>query len=178
MEKPYCSLDNLILGPDSRGRIGKSVKESVSLADAAGLPPAYEPAFSRLNTFRDEQSKSRDELLRLRREARAEKAERDNATLEFHRKVFDLLAEGGQPAHFIMRKAIEMIQLWEDKGLNGMYSPIWKQLLEGSQGSARDFILSDNESGWPLALRSASPFTHIGANPEDEWDREGGAVRK
>lgn len=178
MEKRHCSLENLLLGSDSLDRISKSVKESVSLADAAGLPPAYEPAFSKLNAFRDEQSKSRDELLRLRREARAEKAERDNATLEFHRKVFDLLAEDGQPAYFIMRKAMEMIQLWENKGLNGMYSPIWKQLLEGSPVSARDFILSDNESGWPLALRSASPFTHIVAYPEDEWDREGEAAKK
>jgi len=167
------AFEDFLLNPESRKRVHKTVREAVNRADAAGLPPAYEPAFSKLKEFRAEQKKSREELLELRRQARIEKANKDQVNLEFHRKVFDLLEEGGQAAGFIMRKALEMIEMWDQKGLNSMYSPMWKQLLDGSPAAARDFVLSDAANGWPLGLRSSSPFTHLIAFPGDEWD--GGA---
>lgn len=171
METPKKNPKNLIFSPKFMEGVDKAINDAVARADAVGLPPAYEPAFSKLKEFRAEQKKSREELLELRRQARAEKAQKDHATLEFHRKVFNLLEEGGQPAGFIMRKAREMMEMWKSKGLNSMYGPIWKQLLDGSPAAARDFILSDSESGWPLGLRSSSPFLHIAAYSDDEWDQ-------
>lgn len=169
MEVPKKKMQKLIFSDEFMQGVGKAIENAVAESDAAGLAPAYEPAFTKLREFRVDQKKSRDELIELRREARAEKAKKDHATLEFHRKVFDLLEEGGQPADFIMRKAQEMIELWENRGLNGMYGPMWRQLLNGSPMAARNFILSDDNSGWPLGLRSSSPFTHIAAYPDDEW---------
>lgn len=164
------SLQAFIFSTEFEDGINRAVREAVEQSDAAGLAPAYEPAFSKLKEFRSEQKKSRDALLELCRQGLAEKAGRDQATLEFHGKVFDLLEEGGQPAGFIMRKAREIIEMWESKGLNNKYGPMWKQLLDGSPTAARDFILSDNASGWPLNLRSGSPFTHLAVYPEDRWD--------
>lgn len=169
MEPPKKDLHDLLFDAKFLDGASKAIELAVARADAAGLPPAYEPARTKLLEFRVAQKSSREELLELRRLARAEKAENDKATLEFHRKVFDLLDEGGQPAKFLILKAREMIALWEAKGMNCMYGPMWKQLFDGSPAEARNFVLSDSETGWPLGLRSCSPFSHIASYPDDEW---------
>lgn len=168
-EPPKKDLHDLLFDAKFLDGASKAIELAVARADAAGLPPAYEPARTKLQEFRIAQKSSREELLELRRCARAEKAENDKATLEFHRKVFDLLNEGGQPAKFLLFKAREMIALWEAKGLNSMYGPLWKQLLDGSLAAARKLVLSESKTGWPLGLRSCSPFSHIASYPADEW---------
>lgn len=172
MEAPKKNLQNLIFSPEFMEATSRAIEKAVAESDAAGLPPAYEPAFTKLREFRADQKKSREELIEMRRQGLTEKALKDPATLEFHRKVFDLLEEGGQPAGFIMRKARDMIQRWESNGVNSKYGPMWKQLLEKSPPEARDFVLSTDEDMRLLGLRSSSPFTHIAIYPEDEWGRE------
>ena len=164
------SLQAFIFSPEFEEGIDKAIREAVEQSEAAGLPPAYEPAFSKLKEFRVAQKNAREELLELCREEPTSKAEKDGASLEFHRMVFDLLEEGGQPARFILHKAREMTKVWESKGLNSKYGPMWKQLLDGSPTVARRSILSDEASGWPRDLRSCSPFTHLVVYPEDRWD--------
>ncbi len=88
MEVPKKNMQKLIFSDEFMEGVGKAIEDAVAESDAAGLPPAYEPAFTKLREFRVDQKKSRDELIELRREARAEKAKKDHATLEFHRKVF------------------------------------------------------------------------------------------
>jgi hypothetical protein len=170
METPKKNPKNLIFSPKFMEGMEKAVNDAVTQADAAGHPPTYEPAFSKLKEFRAKQKKSREEMLELRRQALADKPQKDHATFEFHRKVFDLLEEGDQPAAFIMRKAREVIQMWESKGLNPKYGPIWRQLLDESPTTARDFIVSDSKSEWPRELRLSSPFAHIAAHSDDEWN--------
>lgn len=169
MESPKRDLEVLMFGAEFTDGVRQAVKEAVAKADAAGLVPAYRPAISKFDECRGTHKESREELLELRRQARAEKEERDRKNLVFHRKVFELLDEGGQPAEFIMHKANEMIQLWEHTGLNTTYGPMWKQLLDGEPTAARTFILSDNCGGWALALRSCSPFAHLAAYADDDW---------
>ena len=43
---PTVSLDSLLLGPQARAAASDAVRQAVAKADAAGLPPAYEPDFS------------------------------------------------------------------------------------------------------------------------------------
>jgi len=175
MESPKKNLQNLIFSPEFMEAVSRAIENAVAESDAAGLPPAYEPAFTKLKEFRDDQKKSREELIELCRYALPERKKKDHVTLEFHLKVFDLLEEGGQPAVFIMRKAREMIQIWESKGLNSKYGPKWKQLLDESPASARDFILSVDQDIVPVGFQSSSPFVHIAVYPGDEWE-EGESV--
>ena len=171
MEESKRSLQNFIFSDEFMEGIDKAIKEAVDKAEASGLPPAYEPAFSKLKEFRSEQKKSREELVELRRNPGAENTDRDQATIEFHHKVFELLEEGGQPAGFIMRKAREITEMWEHRGLNNVYGPMWKQLLEETPTTARDFVLSNSPDRSSLGLRVSSPFTHIAVYPGDEWEQ-------
>ncbi|WP_322402908.1 hypothetical protein [Massilia luteola] len=161
MEAPKKNLQKLIFSSEFMDGVSRAIEKAVAEADAAGLPPAYEPAFSKLKEFRGYQKKSREELIELRRQARARELKKDHATLEFHRKVFDLLEEGGQPAGFITRKAREMIQMWESKGLNSKYGPQWKQLL----GRCTRFCVNESlfksaarglQTGWRSGLAQLS----------------------
>lgn len=169
MESQKRDLEDLMFGAEFTDGVRQAIEEAVAKADAMGLVPAYKPAISKLDECRGTHKESREELLELRRQARIEKEERDRKNFAFHRKVFELLDEGGQPADFIMRKANEMIQLWEHWGLNTTYGPMWKQLLDGEPTAARTFILSDNSGGWALALRSCSPFAHLASYADDDW---------
>lgn len=170
MQASKKNLQKLIFSPEFMDGVSRAIEKAVAEADAAGLPPAYEPAFSKLREFRGYQKKSREELIGLRCDARARELQKDHATLEFHRKVFDLLEEGSQPAGFITRKAREMIQMWESKGLNSKYGPQWKQLLDESPATARRFILSTDKDVVSIRFHSSSPFLHIAAYSEDEWE--------
>lgn len=115
------------------------------------MVPAFEPYVSLTKHL------SKDELLELRRQARAEKAGRDRENLEFHREVVELLFAGGQVNQDIKRKALEMIQKWEDRQLCiPRYNHTWREWLDMPPEFAKRAILDETDLG--LSMRCNSPF--------------------
>jgi hypothetical protein len=99
----------------------------------------------------------RAQILDLRRQARAEKAGRDLEDLEFHRAVVELLYAGDQVNQDIKRKALEAIQLWEDRQTCiPRYSYTWRVWLDMPPDFARRAILDETDLG--VSMRCNSPF--------------------
>lgn len=111
----------------------------------------------------------RAELLELRRQARAEKAGRDLEDLEFHRAVVELLYAGGQVDQDIKRKALERVQLWEDRQTcSPRYSFTWREWLDMPPDFGRRAILDETDLG--LSMRCNTPFDFL----RGEWNRNQG----
>lgn len=126
------SLEEMILGPESRARVSAAISEAAKRA----------------------------ELLELRRQARAEKAGRDLEDLEFHRAVVELLYAGDQVNQEIKRKALETVQLWEDRQTcSPRYSHTWREWLDMPPEFGRRAILDETDLG--LSMRCNSPFTFL-----------------
>jgi len=112
------------------------------------------------------QAADRAHILELRRQARAEKAARDLETLEFHRAVVELLYAGAQVHQEIKRKALEAVQLWEDRQTcSPRYSHTWREWLDLPPDFGRRAILGETDLG--LSMRCNSPFGFLRA----EWDK-------
>jgi len=118
--------------------------------------PAFEPYVSLSKHL------TKEEILKLRRQARAEKAARDQENLEFHREVVELLFAGGQVNENIKRQALEAIQLWEDRHTcNPRYCSTWREWLAMPPDFARRAILNETDLG--LSMRCNSPFGFLKA---------------
>jgi hypothetical protein len=135
------TLEELMFGAENEALVAKAVQDAVARADAAGLMPAFEPYTS----------------LELRRQARVEKAGRDQEDLEFHRKVVDLLYANGNVNQDIKRQALKAIQLWQDRQTCiPRYSFTWKEWLDMPPEFAKRAILDETDLG--LSMRCNSPF--------------------
>jgi hypothetical protein len=109
----------------------------------------------------------RAELLELRRQARAEKVGRDLEDLEFHRAVVELLYAGGQVNQDMKRKALERVQLWEDRQLCiPRYSFTWRQWLNMPPNFGRRAILDETDLG--LSMRCNTPFDFL----RGKWNKD------
>jgi hypothetical protein len=109
---------------------------------------------------------TKEEILQLRRQARAEKAARDLEDLEFHRAVVELLYAGGQVNQGIKRKALERVQLWEDRQLCiPRYNFTWRQWLNMPPDFGRRAILDETDLG--LSMRCNTPFDFL----RGQWNR-------
>lgn len=129
MEK---TLEEMILGPESRAAVSAAVKKAAERA----------------------------QLLELRRQALAEKAGRDLETLEFHRRVVELLYAGGRVNQDIKRQALEMVKKWEDGQLCiPWYSFTWREWLDLPPDFGRRAILDETDLG--LSMRCNSPFSFL-----------------
>jgi len=162
------SLESLIFSAEFEQGVQEAVRKAVAEADAAGLRPAYEPAFSRLRELERKGKLAQEEVLEARRLARAEKAQRDQANLEFHQAVVELLYQPGQPGAWIKRKALETVQKWEDGQLcNPRYIVAWRQWLDMPYEYAKAAILREDDVG--LSMRCNSPFFFLHSQePEQE----------
>jgi hypothetical protein len=126
------TLEELILGAENQALASEAVKEAARRA----------------------------ELLQLRRQARAEKAGRDLENLEFHRAVVELLYAGDQVNQDIKRKALEAVQLWEDRQTcSPRYSHTWREWLDLPPDFGRRAILDETDLG--LSMRCNSPFDFL-----------------
>jgi len=103
------------------------------------------------------QAADRAQLLELRRQARAEKARKDQEDLEFHSVVVELLYADGQVNEYIRRQALETIQLWEDRQLCiPRYSLTWRDWLAMPPEYAKRAILNETDLG--VSMRCNTPF--------------------
>lgn len=168
------TTEELMFGAESQARVAKAVQDAVARADAAGLPPAFQPyttlakvlpravilAIRRqelANRAAVRQAAERAQILELRRQARAEKAGRDLEDLEFHRAVVELLYAGGQVNKDIKRQALEAVQLWEDRQTcSPRYSFTWREWLDMPPEFGRRAILDETDLG--LSMRCNTPF--------------------
>ena len=148
MEK---TMEELLFGAENQAAASKAVQDAVERADAAGLVPAFEPYVSLSKHL------PREEVLELRRQARAEKARRDQEDLKFHREVVELLFAGGQVNEDIKRQALEAVQLWEDRQTcHPRYSFAWREWLNMPPEFARRAILDETDLG--VSMRCNTPF--------------------
>ncbi len=155
MEKK--SFESLIFGAELEQGVREAVRKAVAEANAAGLRPAYEPAFSRLRELERKGKLAQVEVLEACRVSRGEKAQRDQANLEFHRAVVELLYQPGQPGVWIKLKALETVQKWADGQLcNPQYIAAWRQWLDMPYEYAKAAILREDDIG--LSMRCNSPF--------------------
>ncbi len=150
------TTEELILGSENKEMVKRAIETAVARADAAGLVPAFEPYVSLSKHL------SKEEILELRRQARAEKAAKDQEDLEFHREVVELLFAAGQVNEDIKRQALEAIQLWEDRQTcNPRYWSTWREWLAMPPDFARRAILNETDLG--VSMRCNSPFGFLKA---------------
>jgi len=98
-------------------------------------------------------------LLAARREARAQKADRDRRLLALHVTAANILASGDQVAH---RRALEQVAKWQDRALCSLkYINAWKRILAMPPEQMREEMLRDDANG--VALRQNTPFGFMGA---------------
>lgn len=67
----YKDVQSLIFSPEFERGIHEAIARAVAEADAAGLRPAYEPAFSQLRTLEDMAKRSREEKMDVNRQMHA-----------------------------------------------------------------------------------------------------------
>lgn len=148
------TLEELLLGAESQAAVSKAVQDAVERADAAGLVPAFEPYVSLSKHL------SKEEVLELRRQARAEKARRDQEDLEFHRVVVELLYPDGQVNEYIKSQALERVQLWETRQTCiPRYCSTWREWLAMPPDFARRAILNETDLG--VSMRCNTPFDFL-----------------
>ena len=102
---------------------------------------------------------NRDEILELRRRARQEKYQVDQSRLELHRRIVQVLAQGGDASNQVRSQALEQIQKWERAQLcNPRYAVMWREWLNMPIDYARAAILREDDLG--VSMRQNSPFNH------------------
>ncbi len=102
---------------------------------------------------------NRDEILALRRQARAEKASLDGDRLNVHRKIVEALARGDAQSEQIRAQALGQIAKWERNQLClPRYAVMWREWLNMPAHFARAAILREDDLG--VSMRQNSPFDH------------------
>lgn len=148
------TLEELILGTESQAAVTKAVQDAVARADAAGLPPAYEPDFSLQGLPPDPEKVARH------RAAVAEEKAKDRRQLEFHQKALELMCAGGQIDLDMKRQALERLQLYTDRQLgHPYYVDRWRKVLEMPVHLLRANVLAETEDGH--RLRKDTPLNFL-----------------
>lgn len=146
------SLRSFIFSPEFEEGVSRAIEKAVAESDAAGLQPAYEPAFSQLRT--------------LERMA----GSKNGLDLEFHRAVAELLYQPEQPGNWLKRQAFRLLQSWEDsKSCDSSYIVRWREWLDLPSELGKAEILREDDLG--TSMRRNSPFIFLApekAGPKGE----------
>lgn len=136
------NLQPFIFSPDFHEGVSRAIRKAVAESDAAGLRPAYEPAFSQLRT--------------LERMA----GSKTGLDLEFHRAVAELLSQPGQPGTWLKRQAFTLLQSWEDnRACDSSYIVRWREWLDLPAELGKAKILLEDDLG--TSMRRNSPFIFL-----------------
>jgi hypothetical protein len=136
------SLQDLIFSNESKEGISEAIRQAIAEANAAGLRPAYEPAFSQLRTL----EKMADE--------------KGGLDLEFHRAVVEVLYTPAQPGTWLRQKALNLLQRWEINNLCDLsYTAKWREWLSLPAELGMTAMLSEDDFG--TSMRCNSPFMFL-----------------
>lgn len=139
---PERSVEEILFSEESQERMREAVRQAVNAADAAGLRPAYQPAFSKLQQL----------------EMMADEA--GSLNLEFHRTLADVLYAPAQPGTWLKQQALNLLQRWDtDNVCDVAYTAKWRELLSLPAELGTAAMLSEDEFGTHMRLNS--PFIFL-----------------
>ncbi len=102
----------------------------------------------------------REELLALRRQARADKDRIDEHRLQVHRRIVELLYRGDADSKVVRNQALGQIEKWERNQIcHPRYIVRWREWLDMPASFGKAAILSENDIG--VSMRQNSPFHHL-----------------
>jgi hypothetical protein len=136
------SLDEILFSDESRESVNEAVRQAVAAADAAGLRPAYHPAFTQL------------------RELEILADETGGVDLAFHLAVAEVLYAPGQAGIWLRQQAFDLLQRWDiDHARHAAYTAAWREWLGLPADLGRDAMLGEDDFG--TSMRRNSPFTFL-----------------